>query len=485
MSSKSVNPHIAVRRGPWSITTRLTVLFAASGFALLLAGGLFLYWVLERQLDREDAQFLADKVYVLRAVLRDRPNDKEAVDEETRLEGAARHFNRYYSRVLDQQSRVIAATPGMDQLVEVAVFPEPVPPDAPPGRPVNYQTRDGKTFSLAAAWARAGVNGPRRLVQVALDASSEEAVLTTYRRSMAVMLVLGFALATVAGRAVAKRSLAPLDDITQAARGITAARLNARVGQAEWPRELTRLAGAFDDMLVRLEDSFRRLSQFSADIAHELRTPITNFLTESQVTLSRTRSLAEYRTVLESGVEEFTRLARMVDTLLFLARAENAQNRVDRVAFDARKEVETVLEFHRAAAEESGVAFQCQGSATLCADAVLFQRAVSNLLTNAVRYTPRGGNIAVTLAQTPDGGGEVTVTDTGHGIAAAHLPHIFERFYRADPSRAQKTGGFGLGLTLVKSIMTLHSGDATVASELGKGTTATLHFPPARSTAQW
>lgn len=480
MSSKSVNRPRA-RRRPWSITTRLTVLFAASGFALLLVGGLFLYWVLERQLDREDAQFLADKVYVLRAVLRDRPNDKEAVDEETKLEGAARQFNRYYARVLDEQHRVIAETPGMDQLVEVAAFPQPVPTDAPPSRPVNYQTHAGKTFSLVAAWAQAGVNGPRRLVQVALDASSEEAVLTTYRRSMALMLVLGLALATLVGRAVAKRGLAPLDDITRAARGITAARLNARVGQEEWPRELTHLAAAFDDMLGRLEDSFRRLSQFSADIAHELRTPVTNFLTESQVMLSRTRSLEEYRTVLESGVEEFTRLAQMIDTLLFLARAENAQGRVEKVSLDARKEVETVLEFHRAAAEESGVALQCEGSAAICADAVLFQRAVSNLLTNAVRYTPRGGRVAMTMTQTSDGGSQVTVADTGHGIAAEHLPHVFERFYRSDPSRTQKTGGFGLGLALVKSIMTLHGGEATLASELGKGTTVTLRFLPANA----
>lgn len=480
MSSKRVNWPRA-RRRPWSITTRLTVLFAASSFALLMAGGLFLYWALQRQLDREDAQFLADKVYVLRAVLHDRPNDREALDEETRLEGAARHFNRYYSRVLDEQNQVIAETPGLDQLVAVAAFPEPVSLEAPPGRPVDYKTRGGKTFSLVAAWAQAGVNGPRRVVQVALDATSEETVLTTYRRSMALMLVLGFALATLAGRVVAKRSLAPLDAITRAARGITAARLNARVGQEEWPRELTHLAAAFDDMLGRLEDSFRRLSQFSADIAHELRTPVTNFLTESQVMLSRTRSLEEYRTVLESGVEEFTRLAQMIDTLLFLARAENAQSRVERVAFDARKEVETVLEYHRAAAEESGVAFQCKGSATLCADAVLFQRAVSNLLTNAVRHTPRGGRVEVTLTQSSDGGSEVAVADTGHGIAAEHLPHVFERFYRSDPSRTQKTGGFGLGLALVKSIMTLHSGEATVASELGKGTTVTLRFPPAQA----
>ncbi len=483
MSSKNANSPRA-RRRPWSITARLTVLFSASSFALLLAGGLFLYWDLARQLDRKDMQFLADKVYVLRAVLHDRPGDKAALDEETRLEGAARRFNRYYSRVLDEQYRVIAETPGLDELVKVSAFPEPVSPGAPPGYPVEYKTSSGKTFSLVAAWAQVGGNGPRRIVQVALDATSEETVLATYRRNMAVMLVLGFALATVAGRVVAKRSLAPLDDITRAARGITAERLNARVGREAWPRELTQLAAAFDDMLLRLEDSFRRLSQFSADIAHELRTPITNFLTESQVTLSRIRPSEEYQAVLESGVEEFTRLAQMVDTLLFLARAENSQRRVERVAFDARKEVETVLEFHRAAAEESGVALQCNGRVTICADAILFQRAISNLLTNAVRYTPHGGRVVVTLLQDADGGGEVTVADTGQGIAADHLPHIFERFYRPDPSRTQKTGGFGLGLALVKSIMALHSGEATVASELGKGTTVILRFPPARAAGQ-
>jgi two-component system, OmpR family, heavy metal sensor histidine kinase CusS len=239
---------------------------------------------------------------------------------------------------------------------------------------------------------------------------------------------------------------------------------------------LSSLAAAFDDMLCRLQESFRRLSQFSADIAHELRTPVTNLMAATQVTLSRTRSLEEYQRVLESSTEELASLARIIDSLLFLARAEQASLPLQREQLDAREEIENVIEFHRAIAEECDVALRCEGDAPVFADSTLLQRAISNLLSNAVRHTPRQGNVLVQITA-GDHCTKITVRDSGSGIAAEHLPHVFDRFYRVDPSRTHGSGGFGLGLAIVKSIVTLHQGEVRIASAVGTGTAVTLSIP--------
>jgi two-component system heavy metal sensor histidine kinase CusS len=253
--------------------------------------------------------------------------------------------------------------------------------------------------------------------------------------------------------------------------------LHERVNPARWPRELTALATAFDQMLDRLEKSFARLSQFSADLAHELRTPINNLMGEADLALSRVRAPDEYRRVLESSLEEFAKLARTIDGLLFLARAEHPETQVQRAALDARKEIDAVREFYDAMAQDQGVDVRCEGDAALHADPLLLRRAVSNLLSNALQYTPRGGRVVMSAAASPDGGAVVRVTDSGVGIEPEHLERIFDRFYRVDPARSRFPRGVGLGLAIVKSIMDLHRGLVTVQSEPGKGTTVSLQFP--------
>lgn len=474
MSSKLAEQPGPLPRG-WSITTRLTILITASCFTILLASGYFLYWTVEKSLDSEAAQFLADKVFVLRAIAQDRPDDHAALDEETRIEGAARRFSRYYVRILDQAGRTIIETPGMRDVLAPQTFPAPDTADAPWERKRELDLPGGQTIAAMSALANTH-DGDRWIVQLALDVSSKSHVLSSYRRNLAVVLGIGLLISALAAQVIARRGLAPLAAITRSARAISAASLGHRVGSSVWPRELTELAAAFDQMLARLDESFRRLSQFSADLAHELRTPMTAFLTQAQVTLSRPRSVVEYREVLESGIEEFERLARMIDSLLFLARAEQAPERVERETLDVRQAIANVIDLHRNMADERQVQLECGGDATIVANAGMVQRAVSNLLSNALRHTPANGRVSVHIVQNEADSATVSVSDSGCGIGAEHLPHLFDRFYRADPSRAHQTGGFGLGLALVRSIMTLHGGEATIESELGKGTTVRLRF---------
>src|SRR5213079_1601520 len=174
-----------------------------------------------------------------------------------------------------------------------------------------------------------------------------------------------------------------------------------RVALAGWPRELQPLAVAFDAMLKRLDDSFRRLSQFSADLAHELRTPITNILGEAQVALTRDRAPAEYRETIESTIGECERLSGIVDNLLFVARADAAREPVARKQFDARAAVEKIAAFYQTIAEDHHVAISCSGEGQISADPALFERAVGNLVDNALRFTPENGSIEIALADGP------------------------------------------------------------------------------------
>jgi two-component system heavy metal sensor histidine kinase CusS len=250
--------------------------------------------------------------------------------------------------------------------------------------------------------------------------------------------------------------------------------LNERVASANWPRELQPMAIAFDEMLKRLDDSFTRLSQFSADLAHELRTPIANMLGEAQVALSRDRGSAEYRETIESTIGECERLSGIVDNLLFVARADAAREPVARKRFDARAAAEKIAAFYETIAEDRHVAISCKGQGQISADPALFERAVGNLVDNALRFTPENGSIEIVLDEHATDF-EVAVSDNGSGIAPEHLPRVFDRFSRAESSRG--SDGAGLGLALVKSIVDLHGGTARIQSEIGRGTIVSLTFP--------
>jgi two-component system heavy metal sensor histidine kinase CusS len=250
--------------------------------------------------------------------------------------------------------------------------------------------------------------------------------------------------------------------------------LSERIEPADWPSELRPLAVSFDDMLRRLEDSFTRLSQFSADLAHELRTPVGNMLGEAQVALTRERTPDEYRSVVESTAAECERLSGIIDNLLFLARSESAEQQINRSLFNAHAALEKIVSFYQAPAEDRHINISCNGDAEIFADPILLNRAVGNLVDNALRFTADGGSIRISIRPAQDGT-EISVSDTGSGITSEHLPRVFDRFYRADPSRS--SAGTGLGLALVKSIVDLHGGSARIESQVERGTTVILRFP--------
>jgi len=465
--------------GSWSVTKRLTLLYAAAAFGMLAVATGFLYWVLKEDLIEEDQQFLANKIHVLRVILRERPDDPHAIQEEILWEGSGFPASEYFARVLDESGHTLIETSEMTRILPPSLFPEAAGTTEIPGQATGWKSPAGRAFLLMAAWADVGPYGEqKRLVQVAMDDSYEDALISNYGRKVMIVLLFGIFFSAGAGALVARKGMQPLEEITLAVERVSSTQLHERIGSIRWPRELATLASSFDRMLDRLEDAFNRLSRFSADLAHELRTPLNNMMGEAEVALSRDRTPEEYREVLESGLEEYGRLSRMIESLLFLARSESAEARIQRSRLDARKEIEAVREFHDAVAREQAVGVTCLGHGFVLGDANLFRRAMSNLLANSLRYTSPGGRVTLAIQESEDHTGEIRVSDTGSGIDPEHLERIFERFYRADPARSGRPEGTGLGLAIVKSIMDLHGGSASIESEPGKGTTVTLRFPP-------
>jgi two-component system heavy metal sensor histidine kinase CusS len=457
-----------------SLAWRLTAWYAGTAFALVALATAFLYWALTRDLDREDDEFLADKVEVLRTLLRDRPKDADLLKEEVELEPAARQYARVYVRLLDQHGQSIRETPGMAEVLPTALFPSPAAVGEEAGPGVEVTSAAGLTFRVVAARAV----GSAAVIQVAMDRSRDEDLLAGYRRYL--WLALGTALVACAAAAhqIARRGLRPLAEVTAAAQAIGPATLDRRLAADGRPAEIAVLAEKFNDMLDRLQESFDRLGRFSADIAHELRNPVNSLRGEAEVALGRPRSAEEYREVLGSCLEECGRLAGMIDNLLLLARAESPETQIARSPLDLRRELETIRDFYDAAASEAGVSLTVDAPPGLHAelDRTLVQRALANLVANALAHTPRGGAITLAARREP-GAVRIDVIDTGSGIPAEHLPHVFDRFYRADAARPTASGRVGLGLAIVKGIAALHRGSVAVASEVGKGTRVSLLFP--------
>jgi two-component system heavy metal sensor histidine kinase CusS len=464
-----------------AMTTRLTLYYAVSIFSLLGASSGFMYWGLKANLEQGNREYLQQKMRVLTQILDVQPLNLAGVEQEVREEAeiSAQSQSPFFLRVLDSNNRLLVETADMTRVLPVAAFPDPLASAAVQ----RAWQADGIDFLLASAEvpARTAAFSHWR-VQAAINTRSEHALLSRYRRNIVIVMSAGTLLAIFFGLVITRRGLRPIADITRAAQRIGVLQLRERINTGAWPEELATLATAFDEMLDRLQEAFERLTQFSADLAHELRTPINNLLGEAQVALSRARSAPEYTRLLQSALEEYRRLARMIDSMLFLAQADQAHAGLDRVSLDARVELQAVADFYQALADERDVRLSCQGGGTVIADQLLLRRALSNLLSNAIKYTPRGG--VVTLQAGPHmGGARLSVSDTGVGIASEHIPKLGDRFYRIDAARADSASGSGLGLAIVRSIMTLHGGRLRFESAEGVGTAVFMEFLETESSA--
>lgn len=461
-----------------TLAFRLTASYALAGLFLVFSATASLYFVLVSELEKSTDLFLADKVHVLRTMLKERPGDWDALREEIELESAARRYEQFYIRLLDEHDTALLITPGMADQLDLEQLTRRT--RSLPERTLRMRGRNGHGFRVTSAAAPVGsLSTQTDTLQIAIDISQKEALLARYRFWFWSILLATFAIFPVVGHQIARRGIRPVEEMATTARHISSTNLRERILPEGYPFELASLARTFNQMLDRLEESFERISRFSADIAHDLRTPVNNIRGEAEVALARTRRADEYRDVIESCLEESVRLSDLISDLLFLARAESPLTQLRRERVDVGELLGGVREYYETSAADVGVSLTtavADQPVIADLDRTLLQRAVGNLVSNALAHTQSGG--AIVLATHADISTiRIEVSDTGVGIPSEALPRVFDRFFRVDSSRSQASGGTGLGLAIVQSIAVLHGGNVHIWSQLGQGTRVTLHMP--------
>ncbi|WP_153772637.1 heavy metal sensor histidine kinase [Pseudomonas sp. MNR3A] len=456
-----------------SLTVRLAVLLATFSFvALALLGGA-LYVALGQQLALRDDGALLTRVEQIRTLLRDM--DARAL---------VRDKPQLFANMLGNTESLLVIRPVAGApLLEVNPGRREVPQvtPLPAGEALGLDavqrstTADGTPFIYTAVLSEPPGGGAALEILSGRLLTERTRILREYRDNIilfsSVMAVLAAALAYL----LARRGMSPLRRLARQTATIGVGTLSQRLQRDDAPAELDALIEQFNAMLARLERGFEQLKQVSADMAHDLRTPINNLLGQTEVGLGQVREPHYYQRLLGSHFEELQRLSRMIDNMLFLARAEHADHPIDRTGLELAQELGRLCDYFEDLACERDVRLAWHGEGSVWADAALLRRALANLLANAVRFAEPGSVIEVTAGEQGD---EVLirVRNRGQAIAPEHLESVFERFYRVDASRQHSSQSSGLGLSIVRSIMQLHQGRCWADSSEG-ATCFTLAFP--------
>jgi two-component system, OmpR family, heavy metal sensor histidine kinase CusS len=475
--SWNVRPKLSQASRFWNtLAFRLTAWYVLAGLALLVFATASLYFLLVSELQKSTDLFLADKVNVLRTMLRERPDDWDGLREEIELESAARRYQQFYIRLLDDRNVALLTTPEMEEQLDLSELTAQTQRSE---RAKSIKGKNGRLFFVMSAPATVGNSTKTDTLQIAIDVSQQEELLALCRRRFWMILLGTLAIFPLVGYQIAHRGIRPVREVATTARHISSTNLHERIQPEGYPSELASLADTFNKMLDGLEESFDRISRFSADIAHDLRTPVNNIRGEAEVALARARTVDEYREVLCSCLEEAVRLSDLIGDLLFLARAESPLAHLHRESINVGELLLGIREYYDAPAADRGVSLSTavpNEPVIAQLDRTLLQRAVGNLVSNALAHTPPGKSVVLGAAVEP-AAVRIDVSDAGEGIPPDALPRVFDRFFRVDQSRSQASGGTGLGLAIVQSIMLLHGGNVEIASKVGEGTHVTLRVP--------
>ena len=476
--------------GKASITRRLTLLFVTASSAVLLALGFFIASSVEHHFEDLDMEVLSGKMDLIRETLESVKSPEQLGHLAPLLGHSLVGHQGLEVLIIGADHTVLFATPNAGfapELVAASASRHP----AHTLRPMIWHLAQ-QNYRAVAAELPTGLPGKLRsgstlgqvrdvyqpttvLVAVATDIAHHQTYMRSFLQTLWFFVSGAAALTGLLGWAAARHGLAPLRAMREQAHGVTAQQLSQRLPVASVPLELAELAQSLNEMLARLEDAFHRLSDFSSDIAHELRTPVSNLMTQTQVALTRARSADEYHSILESNAEELERMTRMISDMLLLAKAENGLVIPNREIVQLATEVRALFDYYEAVAEEKGLHLALQGDAEVSVDKLMLRRALGNLLSNAVRHATANSTLRVNIDTRPD---EVTIAmeNRGDAIPQAYLERVFDRFFRVDPSRQRSGEGTGLGLAITKSIVTAHGGSIMVVS-INDRVTFTIRLP--------
>ncbi|NOX27287.1 MAG: heavy metal sensor histidine kinase [Gammaproteobacteria bacterium] len=442
---------------PTSLTLRLTFLFSAVAAVVLLTFG----WVIERSLGehfaREDGKEIKVIAQTVKRTLSTLQPNHDLTHIKQRFSDMLVGHHDALLLITDAAGQRLYSSPGPD----LSLIPQP---SGGLQQGVLQQWSDGKHNYRVFIQQVTGKGDDVYTLVIAVAIDFHLHFLAGFRHTLWLMIVCGIIITGVMGWLVVRHGHRPLHNIVDRISHISANELNTRLTPETLPAELTELATSFNELLQRLEQAFSRLANFSADIAHELRTPVTNLMTQTQVALSQTRNAEEYQEILYSNIEEYERMAQMIGDMLFLAKADNVRHTPNTEAVDLKSEIANLFDYYGAWAEECHVSLTLNGNAQVQGDSLMLRRALSNLLSNAIRHTPADNSVEVKLS---DAGNDViiVVENPGTPISAEHLGKIFDRFYRTDPSRQRSGEGAGLGLAIVKSIVEAHGGTIVATSD--------------------
>lgn len=441
-----------------SLTSRLTIFFIALASSVILGFALLFMVEADRHFVDLDSAALDDKKHLIEGILASSRSHEEA---RSRLNEALSHHHGLYALVKGPQGEKLYQTNGYSGPTTQASF---ITNDD--GHGLQSWRSGGREFhemSFTAGMVQ-GMAGPLQ-ISLAVDTQHHQEFMRELRRSIAIYAVLAILLSGFLAWFAAHQGMSPLRAMKRRAAAVTGQQLQERMPEDAVPIEMADLARELNEMLGRLQNDFKQLADFAADLAHELRTPISNLLTQTQVTLSTQRDLKTYQDTLASNAEELQRLARVVSDMLFLAKTERGVDLPHKESFSAAQGARELVEFYEAVADEKRILMSVEGDGRIYGDRLMFRRALSNLLSNALRHAPVGGVVGVRI-ESSSRGIEVTVKNTGKEIPLDVQQRVFERFYRADSARRHPASdGAGLGLSITKAIVEAHGGAISVTSD--------------------
>lgn len=471
---------------PLSLTARLAILFATLTAGLLVIAGIFFGRMLDTHFQELDVHELQGKLTLIRTALQGDGLPSASSERMSALENSFVGHENVGVLLRTRDGRVLGVI-HPEHFTPEQLGPDQSGPETLAGSLVHKAVSSWEVDGRPHRGLEARITLPQRPtdsdavatvdVLVALDLSHHTHFLASVRNATWAGVAIAAFIAALVGWFAAHRGLAPLRRATATASALSAQQLGQRLNENDAPREVRDHVEAFNGMLGRLEAAFQRLADYSADIAHELRTPISNLMTQTQVALSRPRSNDEYQDTLASNIEEYERIARMVSDMLFLAKAEHNTLAQASAPIDLAREADALIDFYEALAEEHRIRIERHGAAVVAGDRLMLRRALSNLLSNALRHTPDGGQITIAIDIAADGAEvRLSVANVGDPIAPDQLERIFDRFHRGSSLRERHGEGAGLGLAITRLIAQAHGGEVVASSNAGT-TTFTISLP--------
>lgn len=455
--------------GRLSLTARLTAFYTLVAAAVLVGMGVLVSQATERHFVELDRDYLHDKIELIQKIVLESPSPDILSDRLDELLGS--HHGLFID--LRQGDAQVYGQP-------TPAFPSGLPAALAGADPVDWteglQTLRGFSARLDVQPSSATATPTGWQLKIAVDTAHHAHFMQGLRLTLTLYLMGAILISGLLGWWAARRGLAPLWVMKERAMTVTAQKLDQRMPVDAVPTEFADLAQSLNTMLERLQSDFARLQEFSSDLAHELRTPINNLLTQTQVSLAQKRDASAYQDILASNAEEFQRLARMVSDMLFLAKTEHGIELPDPEAIALEQETRALFDFYDAVADEKRIRLSLVGNAVIMGDRLMVRRAIGNLLSNALRHSPDEADVKVAIEKRGTAIA-LCLTNTGPTISPEVLPRLFDRFFRVDKSRSHPdSDGAGLGLSITQAIMAAHGGSVSVSSSSGV-TVFCLTFP--------